>query len=30
LLRSRGYTDADIQAITHGNWIRFFREAWSR
>ena len=25
----RGYADADIDAIMHGNWLRFFREAWS-
>lgn len=28
LLRARGYQEADIAAIMHGNWLRFFREAW--
>jgi membrane dipeptidase len=28
LLGERGYTAQDIQAICHGNWIRFFRDAW--
>lgn len=27
ILRSRGYTDAAITAIFHGNWMRFFTEA---
>ena len=27
LLRRRGYTAADIAAIFHGNWLRFFTEA---
>lgn len=26
LLTKRGYTDADIKAIMHGNWLRFFGE----
>jgi membrane dipeptidase len=26
LLTKRGYSDADIDAIFHGNWLRFFRE----
>jgi len=29
LLRRRGYSEADIAAIMHGNWLRLFREAWS-
>ncbi|MEZ6124746.1 MAG: membrane dipeptidase [Planctomycetaceae bacterium] len=29
LLSSRNYSDEDIQGIMHGNWIRFFRTAWS-
>ena len=29
LLRKRGYTAADIVNIAHGNWVRFFAEAWS-
>jgi membrane dipeptidase len=28
LLRARGYRETDIEAIMHGNWLRFFREAW--
>jgi membrane dipeptidase len=30
LLRARGYKEADVTAILHGNWVRFFREAWKR
>jgi membrane dipeptidase len=30
LLRRRGYSEADIEGILHGNWVRFFHEAWSR
>jgi membrane dipeptidase len=26
ILGSRGYSDADIAKVMHGNWIRFFRE----
>lgn len=26
ILTSRGYSDADIDAIFHGNWLRFFTE----
>ena len=29
LLTSRGYSDADIQGIFHGNWLRLFERAWS-
>ena len=28
LLRSRGYDDEAVAGILHGNWLRFFREAW--
>jgi membrane dipeptidase len=28
LLRQRGYGTHDIEAIMHGNWLRFFQEAW--
>jgi len=28
LLHQRGYTDEDVQAIFHGNWMRFFSRAW--
>lgn len=27
LLRKRGYREPDIEAIMHGNWIRFFKKA---
>lgn len=30
LLRQRGYKDGAIEGILHGNWVRFFREAWSK
>lgn len=29
ILASRGYRDADIELIFHGNWLRFLRAAWS-
>lgn len=29
MLRQRGYTEADVEGIMHGNWVRFFKEAWS-
>lgn len=29
LLSVRNYSDDDITGIMHGNWIRFFRRAWS-
>jgi membrane dipeptidase len=28
LLSRRGYSEADIRKILHGNWLRFLREAW--
>ncbi len=28
LLRTRGYAEADITNIMHGNWIRFLKNAW--
>ncbi|MBZ0302306.1 MAG: membrane dipeptidase [Anaerolineae bacterium] len=28
ILLSRGYADADVAAIMHGNWIRLLRRAW--
>jgi membrane dipeptidase len=28
ILSKRGYSDADIAAIMHGNWLRLLREAW--
>ncbi len=30
MLRRRGYKEADIEGIMYGNWVRFFREAWTR
>jgi len=30
LLQKRGYKADDIRGILHGNWVRFFREAWNR
>ena len=29
ILRQRGYQEADIAAIMHGNWLRLLRRAWS-
>ncbi len=29
LLRERGYTEADVAAIAHDNWLRLLRAAWS-
>ena len=29
LLAARGYGDADIAAIMHGNWVRLLRSAWA-
>jgi membrane dipeptidase len=28
LLQERGYTEADVKAIFHGNWLRLFSNAW--
>ncbi len=28
LLADRGYSDDDIAAIMHGNWLRLLRQAW--
>jgi membrane dipeptidase len=30
LLRERGYGLEAITGIMYGNWVRFFRDAWSR
>jgi len=30
LLAARGYAEADVRKIAHGNLIRFFRRAWER
>ena len=29
LLAKRGYGEADVQAIMHGNWLRLLQSAWS-
>lgn len=28
ILAERGYAAADIDAVMHGNWVRFLRESW--
>lgn len=28
LLRGRGYSEADVEGVMHGNWLRFFETAW--
>jgi len=28
LLRARGYTEADVQKVMHGNWLHFLKKAW--
>jgi membrane dipeptidase len=28
ILSSRGYSDADIASVMHGNWLRLLRSAW--
>jgi membrane dipeptidase len=30
LFRARGYKEPDIEALLHGNFIRFLREAWKK
>lgn len=30
LLRKRGYKEADVEGIMHGNWLRFFEKAWTK
>jgi membrane dipeptidase len=29
LLNERGYSEADVTKILHGNWVRFFCKAWA-
>jgi membrane dipeptidase len=29
LLAARGYSDADVRLIAHGNILRFFQAAWT-
>jgi len=28
MLRRRGFSEADIELVAHGNWVRFLNEAW--
>jgi len=28
LFKKRGYSDADVENLMHGNWIRFLKNAW--
>lgn len=30
MLRQRGHNEAAIEGIMYGNWVRFFREAWTK
>ena len=30
LLKERGYSEPDIKGIMYGNWVRFFKEAWTK
>ena len=30
ILERRGYRDADVASVMHGNWVRLLRSAWSR
>jgi membrane dipeptidase len=27
-IKARGYSDADLTKIAHGNWVRVLRETW--
>lgn len=29
LLRKRGFSEADVEHVMHGNWLRFLKRAWS-
>ena len=29
ILKEKGYSENDIEGVMHGNWVRFFTEAWS-
>jgi len=29
MLKDKGYADSDIEGVMHGNWVRFFEQAWS-
>lgn len=28
MLTEKGYSDSDIEGVMHGNWVKFFTEAW--
>lgn len=28
ILGTRGYAESDVEAVMHGNWLKFFRAAW--
>lgn len=28
MLKRKGFAEDDIEAVMHGNWVRFFKEAW--
>ena len=30
ILRERGYGDADVANVMHGNWVRLLRSSWSQ
>lgn len=30
MLQERGYSASDIEAVMHGNWLRFFQKAWTQ
>ena len=30
ILRRRGYAEDDVAKVMHGNWVRFFRDAWKK
>jgi membrane dipeptidase len=29
ILKEKGYSDGDVARVMHGNWVRFFTEAWA-
>lgn len=30
LFRKKGYSEADVENLMHGNWLRFLRKAWAK
>ncbi len=30
MLKQKGFSETDIEGVMHGNWLRFFRKAWSK